>query len=213
MDKKAVRLFFSKKGRAVYISHLDLLRTMQRALKRAGIPVWYSEGFNPRIYLNFPLALSVGIDGEHEAMDFYITDEISFEKIVDDLNAVLPEGLHALSAAAPVYLNKEITSARYIVRADGITEEQLCALLSQPAIEVQKHSKKKGMVTVDIKPHVKVTDIIKTESGIIFTLDLPAGNELNLNPSLFTDKLNEGTDGEIVSITRTKIFCGENELR
>ena len=57
MDKKAVRLFFSKKGRAVYISHLDLLRTMQRALKRAGIPVWYSEGFNPRIYLNFPLAL------------------------------------------------------------------------------------------------------------------------------------------------------------
>ena len=203
MDKKAVRLFFSKKGRAVYISHLDLLRTMQRALKRAGIPVWYSEGFNPRIYLNFPLALSVGIDGEHEAMDFYITDEISFEKIVDDLNAVLPEGLHALSAAAPVHLNKEITSARYIVRADGITEEQLTALLSQPAIEVQKHSKKKGMVT----------DIIKTESGIVFTLDLPAGNELNLNPSLFTDKLTEGSDGEIVSITRTKIFCGENELR
>ena len=74
MDKKNIRVFFEKKDRAIYISHLDLLRTMQRALKRSGLPVWYSEGFNPRIYLNFPLALALGVESSCEIMDFPLID-------------------------------------------------------------------------------------------------------------------------------------------
>ena len=79
MDKKNVRIFFEKKGRAIYISHLDLMRTMQRALKRSGLPVWFTEGFNPRLYLNFPLALSLGTTGEREPMDIAVVEEIGLD--------------------------------------------------------------------------------------------------------------------------------------
>ena len=53
------RLTFAKKGRARYISHLDLMRAMQRAIKRAGVPIWYTQGFNPHSYLMFPPCRSV----------------------------------------------------------------------------------------------------------------------------------------------------------
>ena len=53
-----IRVFYHKTSRAKYISHLDIMRCMQRAVVRAGLPVWYTEGFNPHIYLTFSLPLS-----------------------------------------------------------------------------------------------------------------------------------------------------------
>ena len=65
-----IRTVYEKRGRAKYISHLDLNRCMQRTIRRAGLPIWYSEGFNPRMYLMFPLALSLGFESVCEVMDF-----------------------------------------------------------------------------------------------------------------------------------------------
>ena len=72
-----VRATFEKRRRAKYISHLDLMRCMQRAFKRAGVPIWYTEGFNPHAYLMFPLALSLGCESGCECMDFRIDGEMS----------------------------------------------------------------------------------------------------------------------------------------
>ena len=59
------RLFYTKTGRLKYISHLDTNRLMQRTLKRSGLPVWYSEGFNPHIYITFALPLALGLESEY----------------------------------------------------------------------------------------------------------------------------------------------------
>ena len=67
------RLTFAKKGRARYISHLDLMRAMQRAIKRAGVPIWYTQGFNPHSYLMFPLALPLGTESEVEVLDIALS--------------------------------------------------------------------------------------------------------------------------------------------
>ena len=76
-----VRAVFAKRGRAKYISHLDLNRCMQRVFKRSGIPIWYTEGFNPHIYITFALPLSLGYESGVEIMDFNITEGIPFKDI------------------------------------------------------------------------------------------------------------------------------------
>ena len=212
--RRAVRLFFEKSGRAVYISHLDLLRTVQRAIKRSGLPVWYSEGYNPRIYLNFPLALPVGCAGMHEAVDFYTIGDVDPDELVKRLGEALPEGIYALSADAPVYSNKDIGAADYEVYFEGTDGDTVRAFADSDRIEVEKHSKKKGMVLIDIKPHITVNDISETDGGITVKLRLPAGNELNINASLFTDALIKyaAAQGQTVILKytkRTKILCAD----
>ena len=92
---ECLRLRFSKTGRAVYISHLDLMRTMQRAFQRADIGLKYSEGFNPHAQMSIALPLSVGTGSVCEVMDFKLREYISPSEIVFRLNRALPEGIKA----------------------------------------------------------------------------------------------------------------------
>ena len=73
---KNVRILFSKMGRAKYVSHLDLVRTMTRAVRRADIPLWYTEGFNRHPYLTFAAPLSLGYEGLRESMDIRLEEEM-----------------------------------------------------------------------------------------------------------------------------------------
>ena len=98
-----VRLVFEKTGRARFTSHLDLMRGMTRAMRRAGVPLWYTEGFNRHPYLTFAAPLSLGYEGLGETMDLRLAQPTDLPAMVDALNAVLPEGLHIVSAAEAVY--------------------------------------------------------------------------------------------------------------
>lgn len=220
MDKYPVRVFLEKKGRAVYISHLDLLRAMQRALKRSGLPVWYSEGFNPRIYLNFPLPLSLGTEGEREPMDFYGVEEIPMEEFALRLDKVCPEGISVISAGAPVHKNRDIGSAEYRAVFSGDIpgiEKAFGEFLASEKIEVKKRSKKKGEITLDIKPHITVTGTDRCGDAFSADVILPAGNELNINAGVFTGAFTEfcreaGISVEIVCTKRLKIYCENGEI-
>jgi radical SAM-linked protein len=96
MDK--LRLRFSKTGRAVYISHLDLMRTMQRVFSRAGLGLKYSEGFNPHAKISIVLPLSVGMASRCEFLDFALTEETDLRLLPEWLNRAMPEGIEALQA-------------------------------------------------------------------------------------------------------------------
>ena len=99
---ETVRVFFAKEGRLKYISHLDVTRCLARVFKRSGLPIWYTQGFNPHAYLTFALPLPLGVESRCESFDFRLTEEVSYEEVKDRLNAVLPDDLRALRAAAPV---------------------------------------------------------------------------------------------------------------
>ena len=88
-----LRLFYRKRGRAKYISHLDITRCMQRSLKRAGLPVWYTQGFNPHMYMTFALPLALGYESDYECMDLRFTHLMEFEEIQTRLNAALPRDI------------------------------------------------------------------------------------------------------------------------
>ena len=93
-----------EKGRAAYLSHLDMQRTLQRSLRRADMPLQYSQGFNPHPLMAFAGALSTGFESEREWFDVRLDGEIAPADFEARLNAVLPEGMavsHARRASAP----------------------------------------------------------------------------------------------------------------
>ena len=113
---RVVRLKFIKVGALQYISHLDLQRTMARALARSGIPVCYTEGFNPQIKLVFAAPLAVGVESVCEFLDIRVTGDISCEEIVRRINAGLADELHVIEAYYPATKFSEIAAADYFYR-------------------------------------------------------------------------------------------------
>lgn len=212
------RLIFEKKGRARYISHLDLMRAFQRVFKRAGLPLWYTQGFNPHAYLMFPLALSLGIDSSVEPLDIALTEELSFDEIRQRINEKMPEGLSIVSVGKPVMKHTEIKSAEYIVRLmTDLSPEQTAdafkCFLERDKIEVEKRSKKKGINLVDIKPHIGLIYCRADDKCTEISLRLPAGTEFNLNTNVVFDAFEGFFEGTILSVytTRTKILSASGE--
>ncbi len=210
------RVVFEKKGRAKYISHLDLNRCMQRVIKRSGLPVWYTEGFNPHLYIMFALALSLGFESGCEVMDFKLTEDIPFDKVMDRLNSVLPEGLKIVKVYKPVNKHTEIAFAEFNVCIEGDGARLLCELnefLGKDEILVEKRSKKKGLKTVDIKPNIEIVSKVAEEDRLVINMRLPAGTQTNFNPNLFLDAFLSGTEisAFVTKVERTKIICSDGK--
>ena len=180
---------FSKTGRAKYVSHLDLVRAMTRAVRRADIPLWYTEGFNRHPYLTFAAPLSLGYEGLRETMDIRMADDFPFDELVKRLNAVLPEGLVAISAADVVAKAGDLAMAEYRLTLH-LPASIVSGALSQSELLVEKRTKKKTMKTVDILPYFKEAAVEAVgESTTIVTVALPSGGNENINPGLFITAL------------------------
>lgn len=219
MDKINLRAVYAKYGNAIYFSHLDLMRTMQRAIKRSGIPIWYTEGFNPHIYLNFPVALPLGTESYVEPMDFSVVEECDLSELRDRLDNAMPPGLRIISVKPQIMKNTDVASAEYDVKlsSDSVTPEAIVegfrSFLSADTLEIRKRSKKKGEVIVDIKPHVIVTEL-SAEDGLVFMhFKLPAGNSFNLNVNTVLDAFMDKTGilVDAVCVKRTKISAENGE--
>lgn len=192
---RTVRIVFSKTGRAKYISHLDLTRAMTRVVRRAGIPLWYTEGFNRHPYLTFAAPLSLGYEGMRETMDIRLEEDIPYHQLVQRLNNALPEGLQALSAAEAVAKPGELAAGTWKLTFD-CPAEPIQALLDQPEILVEKRTKKKAMKTVDIRPAFANAVVEAVEEGTVVTVTLPCSSAETVNPGLFLIALNAATGAE-----------------
>lgn len=209
-----VRVVFEKKGRAKYISHLDLNRCMQRVFKRSKLPVWYTEGFNPHIYITFALPLSLGYESSVEIMDFNLNEELPFDVVTERLNAVMPEGLRAVRTFAPVSKHTAIKNASYKICFKTDSPKELSRdfeeFMEQEQINVSKRTKKGGEKLIDIKPDVKILNMNLQNDFMEVNLLMPAGTEKNLNPSLLTDLfIGKCSAVKGVSVERTGIFTDE----
>lgn len=184
-----VRVFYSKTGRARFISHLDMMRFMTRALKRSGLPVWYTEGFNRHIYTTFALPLSLGFESLCEFMDFrLLPDEFDMQEVADRLNACLTEDIR-IASAAPVKSGPEaIKWADFRITLSGCEdslglEEAFRRFCGREEILVEKKTKR-STSTVDLAPLMTLLDSASAMDGVWFNLRLAAGNTMNINPNL-----------------------------
>ena len=153
------RLLFTKEGPAVYASHLDLMRTMRRALLRAGLPVKHSEGFNPHANITIAVPLPLGHSSCCELMDFTLQDPSAAGDAVDRLNAALPTGVRALEFYEGERAFKHIEYIRYNMELiyDNAAELDIDALeklFAQKEIVIYKKSKKTEG-DFDIAPCIK----------------------------------------------------------
>jgi len=184
-----LRLFYTKTGSAKYISHLDVMRAFQRAFRRSKIPVWYTEGFHPHLYLTFALPLSLGYESLSESVDFRVTGEISDDDLSSRLAEALPPGFRVMSVAPPEMEPSAIKYAVYDVsfKVPQAGRDAVAAAWREcfGAQQVNVHKRTKhGEKTVDIKPSIVLTDI--KEDGGLYSVEmkLAAGTEFNVNPSL-----------------------------
>ena len=205
------RIIFSKKGSLAFISHLDLTHTFIRALKRAGIPLKYSEGFNPRPKMAFGLPLSVGTEGENEILDLSLSRDLSCEELKEKLQGSLSDELQIKSVSEPGKKIKNIKYAVYRVEFEDYhgDENAVNAVLQNPP-PVMKHSKS-GEKLTDIKPMIISAKAVNEGASFIIDLTLTAYDCMNLNPEYVIKSINSSgiTLPEDYKTTRTDIIFEE----
>ena len=193
MDK--LRLRFEKTGRAVYISHLDLMHTMQRAFSRAGYELKYSEGFNPHPQISIALPLSVGVASRCEIMDFRLKGDTDLKELPARLSAVMPEGIIVTDCYEQVskvallkYLEIE-GSFEYDTRDTAEMAKALTEFYAQDSIVITKKTKR-GVGESDIRPAIREISFTAGE-GEVKLHALISAQEPTLNPALLADALRQ----------------------
>lgn len=193
---REVRLRFSKTGRLKYISHLDINRAMSRALKRAQIPLWYTEGFNPHPYMSFSLPLSLGVESLCESVDLRIIGDITNDEIKNRLNNVLPQDIKIVDVYDDFRDNSEIVYSDYVYKFEfkdnEAAFEKIKNVLSSDeiiALKKGKQGRKRVMKETNIKSFIDKYSISISNDVIVLNIRLLAGSEKNLNPSLLFDTI------------------------
>lgn len=208
---REVRLRFCKQGRLKYISHLDINRALSRAFRRADIPLWFTEGYNPHAYMSFSLPLSLGVESLCEYVDIRLVDEISNDEIKKRMNDVLPADLRILDVYDDFRDSSEIMYSDYVFKISFTdcekAAEKIKSVFELSEILAQKKGKqgrKKVLKDVDIKQYIDKYNISVRDDLVVINVRLMAGNEKNLNPTLLFDTLIRliETDFEWKSISR-----------
>lgn len=199
------RIRYSKEGAARFMSHLDMIRTFERAVRRAGLPVALSQGFNPHSRLAFAFPLPVGVGGLEEYVDIELDREVPPEEIVSSLNPAMPPGMkvsgsHRLEDKTPA-LMAEVERSLYTIRferegAPGLEAVQKCleAIMGLAEITITRHKKDGRQVEFDIRPGLLSLSARNEEGRIVLEMELMAGSRINVRP------------GEVISAIRER--CG-----
>ena len=212
-----------------YVGHLDLMRFFQKAVKRAGLPIRYSEGFNPHQIMSFASPLGVGLTSEGEYMDIDIKEQVDSKAALETLNANMVEGLEIKSFKfLPDNAEKcmsAVTAASYLVTykdskddacyVDNILELKQKFFDKAASINIVKKTKK-GERELDLKPLIYRFNIRVVDNKPVYDLLLSSGSTDNIKPELVVKAFHEFLglpefDELSLDIKRTDMFTGESD--
>lgn len=213
-----LRVKFYKKGNLQYISHLDLVRTMMKIIVRAKLPLWYTEGFNPKPKITFAAPLSIGTESMCEFMDIRLLEKISCSEVKERLNANMTAEMQAIDVYYPdekltalKWLAYEITLDLPVVSSE--LAERINNIFASDELQVLKKTKS-GEVVVDIKPLIKSASARVAGDRILISCILSADQSAFLNPEYIVKVIREKCDvlssdrllDERYSIMRTNAY-------
>lgn len=208
-------LEFAKKDAAAFISHLDLQRAFSRAIRRSGMPVKLSEGFNPHYTVSFASALALGLPSECECVEMQLTKQVSTDEFLQAMNEALPPGLAAKRAVrlrdeAPK-LMAALAEAEYIaelVDADlTAVDAALRDIMGSEAVMVLRNVKGMQKET-NIRPMITMMAL----SGSTLVMQLWAGSTGSLRPDVLLDEIKRRAGSFDYSVKRTALFTFANSL-
>lgn len=177
-----------------FISHLDMTRFMARLIRRAELPVWYTEGFNPHLYMTFALPLSLGFESEYEVVDIRLLDDnYDISTLPEKLNTVCPPYIRFFDAAEPIKKAGDVAAAKFSITFDdnGEIGDALNQFLSRESITVLKKTKKGDIKEIEVADKIKGFSVDEKDGNTLLKITLPAGSTENLNPELFLNKFFE----------------------
>ncbi|MCD8149474.1 MAG: TIGR03936 family radical SAM-associated protein [Clostridiales bacterium] len=199
-----IRIKFRKNGAMRFIGHLDIMRFFQKAIRRAGIDVAYSEGFSPHQIMSFAAPLGVGVTSDGEYLDIEVNSTKSSSKSMEALNGAMVEGMEVTSYVALRQNAKKamtaVAAADYIVyfkKREDFLQDELPRMIreyyeNRDTIEITKQSKKSERV-IDVKPliyrfeaYADTSEFILSDLGARrgFLLRLCTGSTDNIKPEL-----------------------------
>lgn len=208
------RLKFRKFGETRFVSHLDLVRLFTRLHTRAGIPLSYSEGFNPHPKMAIALPLSVGCGSEGEYIDVTYDKDLSESFILEELNKKVPIGIEIIKVQRLFEGAKKfasITAAEYMItiEGEGLTKENLAEFFSRESIEIEKKTKR-SLAVKNIKENIYNLELCALyPGGAVIKAVISAGNEATLRPDLLIRAMEmyiEGFRADFCDIVRTGIL-------
>ena len=194
---RTLRVRFRTVGNLQYISHLDLQRTFSRVLVRAGLPLWYTKGFNPHIKMVFGMPLPVGSESECEFLDIRIEREMSEAEVMARLNAELTDELSVTAVYPAMRKFSEIAYAEYLYTvvtagADEALADRVREALTTGPLTVVKKTKS-GEKEVNILEALHRTDVRLENGAIVIEAVLAAGEGKYLSPEALITALREKT--------------------
>ena len=194
-EKLFIRVKFKKTGNLQYISHLDLVRTMHKVIVRAQLPLWYTEGFNPKPKMIFAAPLSIGTESVCEFMDVRLSEPMDPEEVKRRLNQNMTDEMQVIEAYYPSMKFTDLKWLSYTMTvntrgADAALAERCNAALAEERLEVLKNTKS-GEAIVDIRPLVKSAVCRFNGESLQLSCVLSADPSSFLNPEYIVKILRE----------------------
>ena len=210
-----------KRGEEVkYISHLDFIRFIQRVIRRAGLSMSFSQGFNPHPLMSVALPLSVGVTAVGELMKIAFEEDYAEEELKGIINSALPKGFEIVKVKKTQ--GKEIDFAQldravYVCKCElkDCSAPDINAFLENKVVNVMKKSKS-GIKEADIRPHIHSLEITDESNGeLTLKMCVDAGNAYNLKPDTVIEAMKKYTDGfdvEFYNVHRSALLSGNAEI-
>lgn len=189
-EKYTVRVFWQKRGNAKYISHLDTQRAITRALIRSGLPLYYSQGFNPHPKLVFALPVSIYQEALYDVFDVELREKTDPSLVRERLAAAMPGDMPIIGAAYPKRRLKELRYAAYDVFIETDLSPEKVKRAFDGEVMVEKRSKTKTERT-DISPLIKSVRVLPAEGGVLLSAVLSASPDAYLNPKYLIEALGD----------------------
>lgn len=192
-----VRIKFSKVGDLMYISHLDLARTMQRIILRSELDIWYSEGFNPQPKMVFAQPLPTGVESVCELLDIKLNSYMDCEEIKERLNRNFPREMRVLDVYTPEEKIKEIAFTEYKISlySDKIgenTQEDVEKLFSGECLLEKKT--KSGAKEINVSDYIKEISAKSDGNELTLSVILHSSAEKTLSPEILVEAMRKYLD-------------------
>ena len=164
-----LRVRYAKRGRLRFTSHRDFSRAFERALVRARIPMAYSSGFNPHPRISYAGASPTGAASEAEYLEIGLAETVDPDRLADDLDQALPDGLDVLEvvAAAPGSLTDRLEASRWQIDVSlpvDAVAPAVTAFLAAPSVSVERMTKT-GLRTFDSRAAVLALEVAAYDEG------------------------------------------------
>ncbi|MCM1990726.1 TIGR03936 family radical SAM-associated protein [Oceanirhabdus seepicola] len=214
---------YTKEDKLKFLAHLDLMKTIQRLIRRSEIYVAFSQGYNPHIIMSIAQPLSVGMSSKGEYLDLVLEEEMDEKDLVERLNEVTVGGIKFLNACKVITEKKApqamalIDAARYGIKLKCTdskkAEESLKELMKKESFVTLKKSKK-GLKEADIKPLIKDLKFWPMEDSLILNALVNCGSRSNLSANLLGEYISkniEGVDAEaFVYVERNEMYADKD---